>query len=166
MTLGDSKVWCGIGLSGVSGGPLNSLEIIARDHTGAAYTGKSGLRFRQLTSASSVGISPYGKVLTVDASGDVLLTDYLGYGKCSTPFSLSTDISMSLNNYNIYYAGIAGARNPLDMKDAVGLGFSCSDVLPGKLSVNQSYTSGNVDNATVAGYFHNGDVTTDASPHF
>ena len=75
LVLGDKKVWSGIGLSEVSGGPLNSFEIIARDQTtGATITGKSGLRFRQLTSGSSTSFSSNGKVLTVDGSGDVVLT--------------------------------------------------------------------------------------------
>ncbi|HLP22037.1 MAG TPA: tail fiber domain-containing protein [Chitinophagales bacterium] len=81
MILGNNLVNVGIGLSGdgVAGGPQNKLEINA-DPDDFYYTGTggSGLRFRQLTSASSTGISPYGKVLTVDANGDVVLVNDAG----------------------------------------------------------------------------------------
>jgi hypothetical protein len=75
MILGDNLVWVGIGVSDDASatlGPGNSLEINARDNTGRELTDASGLRFRQLTSASNA-TDPNGKVLTVDANGDVIL---------------------------------------------------------------------------------------------
>ena len=159
-------MWTGIGLSGVLGGPQNSLEIIARAHDGSTYTGKSGLRFRQLTKSSAIGIAPYGKVLTVDSLGDALLTDNTGYSLCSSLAVVSGDMGMALHTYHIYYDGNGYTGNPLDMNNSIGLGYGCSAVLPGKLSVDQSYVSGNVDDPTVAGYFHNGDKTIAAASSF
>lgn len=74
MILGNSDVRVGIGLSGLTPGPANYLEINA-DPTSATYTGVggSGLRFRQLTSASTAVTMPNFNYLTVDANGDVVL---------------------------------------------------------------------------------------------
>lgn len=74
MILGNNDVNVGIGLSGISGGPQNKLEINAYNPD------ESGLRFRRLTSASTPTTNP-GVVLSVDASGDVILVpDATGTG--------------------------------------------------------------------------------------
>ncbi|MBK8876255.1 MAG: tail fiber domain-containing protein [Bacteroidetes bacterium] len=78
MILGDNTVNVGIGLSGAAGGPLNKLEINA-DPASFAYTGigGSGLKFRQLISTTPP-VAPNGRVLTVDVTGNVVLTDDIG----------------------------------------------------------------------------------------
>jgi Chaperone of endosialidase len=73
---------------------------------------------------------------------------------------------MKLNSYKIYYEGNDYSGNSYDMTDAIGLGFPCNDPLPGKLSVNQAYISGNVNQPTIAGYFKNNDKTTSATTSF
>lgn len=72
MILGDTGIFVGIGLSGDATGPQNTLEI----NTSSGYTpgvvGNSGLRFSDLRSASATSTGN-GKVLTVNATGDVIL---------------------------------------------------------------------------------------------
>lgn len=70
MILGNNIVNVGIGLSGISPGPQNKLEI------NAVVRNASGLRFRRLTSASTpITTNPGPGVLTVDASGDVIYVE-------------------------------------------------------------------------------------------
>ncbi len=67
----------------------------------------------------------------------------------------------------LYYKGNSYSGVFPGMTDAIGLGYSsCGAALPGKLSVDQTYASGNVNLETNAGYFHNGDVTTSATNNF
>lgn len=66
LVLGDNAN-VGIGVTA----PAARLEI---NNT----TAGSGLRFTQLTSASSTGTTPYGKVLTVDGAGNVVLVTDAG----------------------------------------------------------------------------------------
>ncbi len=73
MILGNNNVNVGIGLSGITPGPQNKLEINSAD------TNASGLRFRQLTSASTpITPNPGPGVLTVDANGDVIYVEATG----------------------------------------------------------------------------------------
>ena len=84
MILGDDSVKVGIGLSGDASGPQNKLEINDNVNSG------SGLRFKQLTAADSVSFTSNGKVLTVDADGDVVLTDDVGGNGSVTACGSST----------------------------------------------------------------------------
>ena len=164
----------GIGLSNAPVGPQSKLEINS-DPASNSYTGTtgSGLQFRQLLSTSSIAdpdnyFPPYGLVLTVDTDGIVKLTDdpinMIAYGLCSgTPTTLTDDIGMITNDKRIYYDGMGYTGNANDMNNSIGLGYTCGTTLPGKLSVDQTYTSSNVDAPTAAGFFHNGDLTSSAS---
>ncbi len=154
-------------------GPRSPLEINSDPAStevgsGVGLTG-SGLQFRQLTSASpnnvNTYIAPFGKVLTVDMNGKVKLTDgssSFGYGLCPNPTVLPNNIGMKLKDFSIYYDGQAYTAKDNVMRNAIGLGYSCAVDLPGKLSVDQTYTSTSVDYATVAGYFHNGDKSSNS----
>jgi hypothetical protein len=185
IIIGTNKVYTeqihvGIGLSddqSIYLGPRSPLEINSDPNStevgsGVGITG-SGLQFRQLTSASpnnaNTYIAPYGRVLTVDATGRVLLTDTksdIGYGLCPNPTSLTGDIGMKMRDYNLYYDGQAYTGRDNKAKNAIGLGYVCSTDLPGKLSVDQTFTSSSVDYATIAGYFHNGDITSNSPNHY
>jgi hypothetical protein len=174
MILGSNNVNVGIGLSHdvstVFGfpGPRAKLEINADPNSMTPNNGfnQSGLRFRQLTSASTIAIAPYGKVLTVDAEGDVVLTeDHIGYGVCrlNGPVDLPDHIGMRFRNFNIYHDGQGYEPTAGKMNNSFGIGYECEVDLPAKLSVNQEFLGGNVDVPTIAGYFHNGDETPSAS---
>lgn len=85
MILGDNNVNVGIGLSNDNVAPANKLEInysVPNDHTAVntgSGTGFSGLRFRDLTSASTPYINNPGLgVLSVDLSGDVIYVPVSG----------------------------------------------------------------------------------------
>ncbi|MBL0138142.1 MAG: tail fiber domain-containing protein [Bacteroidetes bacterium] len=150
MILGNNLINVGIGLSSNSIAPRYKLEI------SSGINGRSGFGFRNLTSGSAIGISSYGKVLTVDGNGEVMLTDQgSGYGACSNPTVLSNNLGMKLQHNNIYYDG-QGYNTAGVMIDAIGLGYSCGASLPGKLSVDETNPS-NVRDASIAGAFHNGD---------
>ncbi len=175
FVLGNNNQNVGIGLSNdtwpLAYGPRSKLEINS-DPVYTSYTGTgafgTGLQFRQVTSTTPLTasnyIAPYGRVLTVDADGIVKLTDggTFGYGLCPTPTFLPINIGMYLNDFSIYYEGQGYSGKDNVMIDAIGLGYSCDVDLPGKLSVDQTYTSASVDFATTAGYFHNGDITSNS----
>lgn len=76
MILGNNNVWVGIGLTNdptPNFGPQNSLEINARVlGTGAVIADASGLRFRQLTSASPTVANPGTGILALSSTGDVI----------------------------------------------------------------------------------------------
>jgi hypothetical protein len=181
--IGGQPIHVGIGLSNdiYLLGPRSKLEINDNPNS-TQYNGNpsglygSGLQFRQLTSKALANSStpatyetPWGKVLTVDENDIVKLTDDekgLVYGICNNIPTLPGNVGMKLNSYKIYYEGNGYSGNSYDMTDAIGLGFPCNDLLPGKLSVNQAYISGNVNQPTIAGYFKNNDKTTGATNSF
>lgn len=171
-----NQIHVGIGLSddqSIYKGPRSPLEINSDSTstevgTGVGITG-SGLQFRQLTAASpnnaNTYIAPFGRVLTVDSSGIVKLTDggnSFGYGICPNPTILPDHIGMEFNDFSIYYDGQAYSAKDNVMRNAIGIGYPCSVDLPGKLSVDQTYIATSVDFATTAGYFHNGDISTNS----
>ncbi len=83
MILGNNNVNVGIGLSGITSGPQNKLEI----NTGPSVPNASGLRFRQLTSSSTKTTNPGTGVLSVNTDGDVILVpDATGTGGSSIHF--------------------------------------------------------------------------------
>jgi len=179
----NNSVFCGIGLSNdiFGGGPQNQLEINA-DHLRAPNNTATGLRFRQVNSTSlnnasfsqnynATTIQPWGKILTVNSTGDVGLTDAIGtLGLCRNlpliplPY-LPDDAGMHLTDnlgpapHRIYYEDQTD-NSGWNSHDAIGLGYNCGVGLPGKLSVNQdnSATAPAIGN-TVTGHFHNGDRT-------
>lgn len=171
----NEHVNVGIGLSDdqVYGGPRSELELNTDPAMSVSGTTGSGLQFRQLISTSPLNIntyiSPYGKVLTVDGNGVVKLTDqerYVGFGDCTAGgFSVGYDLGMTLNDKKLYFEGQGFSGNDFDMYNAIGIGYPCSTGLPGKLSVDQTYTS-DVDHYTLAGYFHNGDQASNAGNDF
>jgi hypothetical protein len=174
VTASDAMTVLKSGFTGLSQTtPATTLEINSGLGSASGSRLIGGLRFTQLTNASPQEIASYGSVLTVDPNGEIGLTqdagyNVFGYGDCAgiAPVTLSSDIGMDITNYHIYYDGNTYTGNPLDMTSSIGLGYTCNSTLPGKLSVDQSYTGGNVDVPTVAGYFHNGDVTGTASSPF
>jgi hypothetical protein len=147
-------VYVGIGLSHDVSGPRSRLEInsytLGTAYNAGAHSG-SGLQFRQLIKTSDNNShnyeAPYGKVLTVDGDGIVKLTDCFGYGVCNNFTELPNDIGMKLKDYRIIYEG-QNRTNPLiGMQNSIGLGYAvCTTnvILPGKLSVNQEWTSSSV----------------------
>jgi hypothetical protein len=70
VILGNNTQKVGIGLSGITPGPQNMLEI----NTSAVspVPGASGLRLRDLTSISNTILNPGKGVLSVDINGDVI----------------------------------------------------------------------------------------------
>jgi hypothetical protein len=133
MILGNNNINVGIGLSNDINGPQNKLEI----NTPAAtpIPGASGLRFRDLTSASNILPNPGTGVLTVDNNGDVILTSAsvsgaLG-GICgSNTNPLATNYEIPLNNQNFIFGGQGLVNNN------VGIGTNCTP--QAKLHVTQS----------------------------
>jgi hypothetical protein len=167
MILGDNSVYVGMGLSADGTGPQSRLEINSKT-SGTAYDASahsgSGLQFRQLRSTSDNHSSnyeaPYGKVLTVDDHGIVKLTDAFGYGVCNNFTTLPADLAMKLSDYRIFYEGQSNTDPNVGMINSIALGYPvCTGVLPGKLSVDQTWTSSAVYANTIAGYFHNGDFS-------
>ncbi len=131
MILGNNAVNVGIGLSGASPGPQNKLEI----NTSLANT--SGLRFRQLTSASPVIANPGSGVLSVDANGDVVYVPVAGGGAlgniCGTNTNpLTSSWEIPLNGQNFLFGG-NGAGTAVNN---VGVGVTCTPLA--KLHVQQS----------------------------
>ncbi len=173
--LNSQPIHVGIGLSDdtYAGGPRSQLELNTDPAMSVSGVTGSGLQFRQLISTSPLNINtylaPYGKVLTVDADGKVKLTDGgtgFGYGICTNYAVLPADIGMNFKDHRIYYMGQGYTASDYDMKNAIGIGYECDNPLPAKLSVDQSFTAGNVDVPTIAGYFHNGDITTSGTHLF
>ncbi len=133
MILGNNSMNVGIGLSNDASGPQNKLEI----KTGVSST--SGLTFRNLTSASTTGISPYGKVLTVDGSGTVVLTDDVGGGNVTScggsisnyipKFTSATNLCKSSiweDNSGDYNVGIGTASPISKLHTVAGYGLTTS----------------------------------------
>jgi hypothetical protein len=166
--LGNNSQKVGIGLSNdvVLNGPRSPLEINADPLSTVIPTNPSagsGLRFRQLTSASPTGtpsdtwVAPYGQVLTVDAGGIVKLTDGGGvpFGACNVVPLMETDMAVDLNDNRIFYKGnFSSSGFSGDMLNSIGVGYACGDHLKAKFNVYQNATLSNGEE-TSAGYFHN-----------
>lgn len=93
MILGDNRMRVGIGLNNDVTGPQNKLEIDAgingMNPTLAGNTGASGLRLRDLHSATATIANPGPGVLSVDAAGDVIYVPASSSGS-SVSICLST----------------------------------------------------------------------------
>src|SRR5436189_631786 len=82
-------------------------------------------------------------------------------GACD--YSINANSALDMKTNRIYYYGDGYAENDYDVQDAIGIGFHCSDPLPGRLSVNQE--NNNQLGYTMAGYFHNGDISGGGVKH-
>ena len=80
MILGDNSVNVGIGLDGDVSGPQNKLEINTADLPTTNAGGSSGLRFRDITTATTPDANQFlvPAVLSVNANGDVILVQDQG----------------------------------------------------------------------------------------
>ena len=114
MILGDNSVNVGIGLSGITPAPENKLEINAHhDITSPTdskepWIGLSGLRFRDLTSASPVtALPPTTNVLSVNLDGDVILVP----GGTGTITSANNGTSLDPNNTTVQLGNILGGTS-------------------------------------------------------
>ncbi|MBN4071181.1 tail fiber domain-containing protein [Crocinitomix catalasitica] len=147
MILGDNFVEVGIGLSNDIVGPGNSLEInedVADDFATpntSGGTGKSGLRFRDLTAASSPDfINPGAGVLAVDSLGDVIYVPdaqggTLGALCPDAPLGdLTADNRVGLNDFALYFED--GASSTTTGINKVSVGYDCGEFRPGKFSVD------------------------------
>jgi endosialidase-like protein/type IX secretion system substrate protein len=163
MILGNNSVNVGIGLSNdvVQNGPLNKLEINAGtgvptgfEQSAAGTAGVSGLRFRDLHSASATASNPGAGVLSVNSTGDVI------YVPAPTGTLTSANNGLSLNGATVVLGAPCGAASAAQLlndreipmngnnfifsgqgtaKYNVGIGTGCT---PGaKLEITQS--SGN-----------------------
>ncbi len=161
MILGDNAVNVGIGLSNNPVGPQNKLEIDA-----APLTNASGLRFRQLTSASNPITSPtYNNVLTVDAQGDVILVPCCSSGSgggvvgvCTAVPVLTGDAGTNLGGNNFYFEGSATPNT----KDNVGIGISCGFAVQAKLHVNSMQSNALGNNTGIYSFVSNASGTNNA----
>lgn len=133
--------------------PGNKLEISSS--SGNPYftgpNGSSGLRFTNLTSASTPfgsipgGTGPVTAFLTVDTNGDVILasqgTGGIGnFCSASVPNPLTSDYEIPLNGAHYYFSGDASLTNK------VNIGYPCGspiNSLQGKLNVMTSFPSNN-----------------------
>jgi hypothetical protein len=171
--LGNNNQNVGIRLSDdiYYNGPRSALEINADESSTDIPSNPSegsGLRFRQLTSASPTGapsktwVAPYGHVLTVDESGIVKLTDGGGipFGECNSSPIMEADMAVAMADKHIYYDddnSTSGVSN--DIPNSIGIGYECGNVLRAKLSVWQNAVT-DIDEETTAGYFQNSDQST------
>ena len=140
MVLGNSSVKVGVGLSGITPGPSNWLEINTPAPNPSAAA--SGLRFRDLTSISPVTTNPGQGVLAVDNNGDVIyVAAPSGSGgpgnSCTSPQNpLVANHEIPLNTFDFTFSG-DGTNN-----QKVNIGFPCTaPSQPGKLNVTTSFQS-------------------------
>ncbi|HXB40830.1 MAG TPA: tail fiber domain-containing protein [Bacteroidia bacterium] len=106
----------------------------------AGTTGASGLRFTDLTTASTPLLTnPFSPpaFLTVNANGDVILSTGSsaagnGFGYCPSPTLLTGNAGIDFNGFNFYYSG-QNATN-----DMLGVGIICGNPLVAKVDVLQS----------------------------
>ncbi len=178
MILGNNAVNVGIGLSGVTSAPANKLEINAIAGNGTTDVdattggGASGLRFRDLTTASTVNTNSFNGVLSVNASGDVILVadqpTGSGIGSCASPttFSSGAHGAINLNNNNNFYFIGNGGGNTVnnDRKVKKTITTSASSTLNfNPSSPSASYTLRATDAVTIAAPTGSNSVTINPS---
>jgi len=154
MIIGNSTQTVGIGLSGDPSGPQNWLEI--NTPAPSPIPGVSGLRFRDLTSASTaLATNPGLGVLSVDVNGDVIYvggTSGSAFGNlCSTPganpFLATREVSMDTFNL-MFNENPASTTSPSE----IGFGYfygTCGNAFGGKFEVMDR------DKHQFAGHFFN-----------
>jgi hypothetical protein len=150
MILGNNRVYVGIGLSGITPGPQNCLEIVAHPYGSTAPTpNASGLRFRQLTASSPPVSNPGPGVLALNSSGDVIYVPSSGAGNgpgntCgATPNPLINNWEIPLNGFNYVFTG----QGPFTGYN-VGIGTTCSPIA--KLEVRRTNVSSGAGTTTGA----------------
>jgi hypothetical protein len=165
MIIGDLKVNTGIGLSGITPGPQNKLEINdnlmagpnnPNPNTSPASFGSSGLRLRKMTTATTDIMNPGKGVLSVDNNGDVIyVTAAPPMGCCignacapvGVPNPLANDWQVPLGtNINPHTYNFTSA--PTTGGSQVNIGFSSCTSGPGRLNTT-------TDNHRFAGAFTN-----------
>lgn len=142
IIIGNSTQTVGIGLSGDPSGPQNWLEI--NTPATSSVPGASGLRLRDMTSASTANTNPGTGVLSVDGNGDVIyvtpgtLTSS-GFGNsCLTPAAnpLSMNWEVPLDRYNLMFNESSLSTNTTESE--IGFGYSngtCGNTYNGKFEV-------------------------------
>jgi len=123
--------------------PTNTLEVNSPDPLPTTTVGgRSGLRFTDLTTASTTTPNFGLGVLAVDANGDVIYVPSGGTGtgfgaECDslTPYDLTSNWRVGLNNNNFYFDG-QGIISPTS-SNSVGIGHNCGN-LSAKLDVLQN----------------------------
>ncbi len=147
MILGNNNVEVGIGLSDIFPGPGNSLEI-NESVTGtfstantAGGTGLSGVRFRDLTSASTPDLINLGPgVLALNTDGDIVYVPdatggTLGALCTDAPLGdLTADNRVGLNDFAVYFED--GASATTAGINRVSIGYDCGEFRPAKFSVD------------------------------
>ncbi len=145
-------------------GTGNTVEISANNNNPQyGNTNASGLRFTKLTSlsptiANTVNGVNSNKVLTVDADGDVVLTDAtngsVGNYCGATANPLTGDYEIPMTGFNIRYTG-----QGLQGTNSLAVGIDCNFNIPAKISAYQNIGSP-ISDQTIAGSFHNEDVSS------
>lgn len=139
MILGNNAVNVGIGLSGITPGPGNKLEI--RRTAGASPV--SGIRIRDFVGATPLPAN--GQMLSADpVTGDIILTQGptpgIFGGVCGTsPLGLTNNWEIPLGGFNYVFSG-NGSGNTTD--NMVGIGIT-GCVPSAKLDVYQNSLSPN-----------------------
>ncbi len=165
MILGNNSVNVGIGMSNITGGPTNKLELSYSSLSSSTYTsvvapvstftavgagtatGASGLQFRDLTAGSTqYSYTTNQGFLTVDNSGNVVymqpppavVSGTGSFGVCPAPGMINNE-GLDLSGYNLYFVG----NNSGSSKDNVLIGLNCGAAAPAKLSILQASGSNN-----------------------
>jgi len=142
IIIGNSLQTVGIGLSADPIGPSNWLEI--NTPATSSVPGASGLRFRDMTSASTASTNPGTGVLSVDGNGDVIYvtpgtSTSSGFGNsCLTPAAnpLTMNWEANLDNYNLMFNESTLSTNTTESE--IGFGYpngSCANTFSGKFEV-------------------------------
>lgn len=135
LILGNTTQFSGFGLSNEATGPQTTLEILARDNSGTALADESGLRFRQLTSASTAGPSS-NVVLSVDGDGDVILVD----ATAASGITADNGLNMSTAS-NVQLGGTLIQDTDVDISD-YHLSFSGQTNTGSSVSIGTTTSSG------------------------
>lgn len=140
-----SNGYTGIGL-GNNAIPQNMLEL------NGGLAGTSGLRFRSYTSASTP-VASNGRVLTLNANGDVVLTTDVGSG--------GTTIMANGTNTTVTGTGVVGSPYQIN---ACNL-YTCDGTLSGNRTINMNNNSMIFD-TQANGRIYIGDTTTPVAAAF
>ncbi len=151
MILGDINVNVGIGLSGVTPAPQNTLEINARDINGNVVSDASGLRFRQLTSSSPFTIPAPPGVLSVNADGDVIYVDAADGGAGDDDWDrVGEDIFTGTTGLNIPTLAtgnvVIGAQTPFTINDPYPLVSPKLSILQTLQDINEHTVAVSIEN--------------------
>ncbi|MBK9286067.1 MAG: tail fiber domain-containing protein [Sphingobacteriaceae bacterium] len=150
--------------------PGNRLEV--NRNTGTNPT--SGLRLTDLAGAAPLPTN--NQVLSVNASGDVILTTVptptggTGIGNYCVPGPsnpLTGDYEIPLGTFRLFYPGQSVIQPSTGLQqDMVSIGYPCNSILPvSKFNVLEQQTTPNITYDNYAGYFINlNPATTSGGP--